>query len=458
MICKNQPPGTVRQMAIKLDIKTTDSETISLLQRYWATDEAGGFVEKVSALLPFREIKNSSGLASYIRTVCAAFDENQTCVKCGSNLTITSRSEAKKYPHHPVHPCVPCKAEMDEARRIAEEQAEAELRRRVFEHAANVEARTINYESVPDDLALIALALDQTISPRLIGGSFRYADCASLAPMYVDEFINRLWKGGVISDNPRAPGPMAYLVKGEGLSYYPNRISFSLVPDEFLGAGAEAFQELVVRTYNDKKGLLGLWFDYAMADCMAYLYDQCSDFNLVVPEHKIEEIKSTVHTALKFYSIAEVWCMIWRVVQKTSTNSNHRFSSKEKSAGTIPAKLLLQFESARKGKTAFTKWDRPKSLPAGMLGQVFNEIYGFDEKTDSSFIINMLSDDKPLDRSQVEANIDSRVQELMTAALSNGSGAAVMYDFSELINNGADISEAIEQLMEVYALSPKVVV
>jgi len=439
-------------MAIKLEIHATDPEVISLVQRYWAMNEECRPVEKVDALLPFREILKSHALAGFIRTQCTAFDENQSCSICGCALSITSRSEVKRYKQHPLSPCAACKAVLDEARRVSEAEAQAELERRVANRIGIVDALTIRYDAVPDDVALMLLALDRAVAPRLVGGCFTYRDCHALAPIWVEEFVDRLWNAKVLSDAPRATGAAAYSVKDEGLSYYSNRIKFSLVPDEFLGAGTEAFQELIIRPYTDKKRLLALWYDYAVVDCMAYLYDQCEEHRLQVPPTKLNEIKSTVYTALKFFSVAEVWCMMWRVVQNTASLSNRKYYTREKAAATMPGKLLHQFEAARKGNTELTKYQRIKSLPAGMLGQVFNEFYGLDEDTDSAVVIKLFAEESQ-DRNEIEAKVDAKVRALMAAALENDMAAAVMFDFAELIRNGAGISDAIEQIVEVYAVS-----
>jgi hypothetical protein len=439
-------------MAIRLEIYATDPEVISLVQRYWALNEECKPVENVSAMLPFREVLKPHALAAYIRTHCTVYDENQNCSVCGCALVITSRSEVKRFKQHPLWPCAACKAELEEARRIVEAQAEADLQESVAQHAERVIAKKTDYSTIPNNLAFVLVALERAIAPRLFGGRFTFNDCQALAPMHSEMFINRLWKAGVLSDDPRAAGTSAYFVNANGLNYYPNKIRFMLVPDERLGGGKEAFNELVVRPFTNE-GMLALWYEYAVADCMAYLNNQLQEFRQVFPVHKTEEIKSAIYTALKYYSTRDVWSLLWRVVQTVSSNSNHKYSNKERSAGTIASKLRLQFKKARKEKTDLGEWNRLKSIPAGTLGQIFYELYDIDETTDASVIIKTLSDEEPLDREEIEASIGAHVKELMASALANRSGAAAIYDFAELIRNGAGISEAVEQIAEIYAVN-----
>lgn len=438
-------------MAIRLEIHSTDPEVIELVQRYWALNEECKPVENVSAMLPFREVLKPHTLAAYVRTHCAVYDENQTCSVCGCALAVTSRSAVKRFKQHPLWPCTECKAEQDQARRLAEEKAEALLQQRVAQHAERVLAKTINYSTISNDLAFTLVALERAIAPRLFGDSFTYGDCQPLAPLYSEMFIERLLRAGVLSDAPHACGTGAYSLNANGLNYFVNRVRFMLVPDQLLGGGEDAFNELVVRPFTNE-GMLALWYDYAAADCMAYLHNQLQEFRQIFPVEKAEEIKSAIYTALKYYSTRDVWSLLWRVVQTVSSNSNHKYSNKERSAGTIAKKLRLQFEKARKEKTDLGEWNRLKSIPAGTLGQLFYELYGIDETTEAATIAERLSNEDSQDRAQIEARIEARVGQLMACALADGSGASAIFDFAELIRNGAGISEAVEQIANIYVI------
>lgn len=52
-------------MAVKLEFLTQDLEEIALATRYWAMDEDGVYLEKVSELVPFREITQSGLIAKH---------------------------------------------------------------------------------------------------------------------------------------------------------------------------------------------------------------------------------------------------------------------------------------------------------------------------------------------------------------------------------------------------------
>ncbi|WP_256588414.1 hypothetical protein [Pseudomonas sp. LH1G9] len=78
-------------MAIRLQMLTEDPKEIELIERYWAVDEFGQYLEKVSALAGLIEMAQGVTLTSFIRERCNAFDENQVCPKCAELIEIKNR-------------------------------------------------------------------------------------------------------------------------------------------------------------------------------------------------------------------------------------------------------------------------------------------------------------------------------------------------------------------------------
>lgn len=54
-------------MPIRLQLLTEDPKEIELIERYWAMDESGQFLEKVSALSDVLEMGQGVTLAGFIR-------------------------------------------------------------------------------------------------------------------------------------------------------------------------------------------------------------------------------------------------------------------------------------------------------------------------------------------------------------------------------------------------------
>lgn len=67
---------------IELQIYSTVPEEIRLVERYWAMNAEGKFLETVLDLLPFHNIVNSTQLAAFVRNISQAWDLNQICPQC----------------------------------------------------------------------------------------------------------------------------------------------------------------------------------------------------------------------------------------------------------------------------------------------------------------------------------------------------------------------------------------
>ncbi|MBT8764857.1 Rossmann-fold NAD(P)-binding domain-containing protein [Metapseudomonas boanensis] len=435
-------------MAIKLKISSADPEEARLIERYWAQDEIGGFVEKVNALLPFRNITKSAMLAGFIRQHCQAVDENQRCPQCGEGIVINSRSEAKKFPLIATKPCAACQYALDEAKRAAQAKMEAELQRQLRIRTAAVASWTVDYGAIPDDMALLLRALDRAIEPRLSNGTFTRGDCRGLSPYYVDNFIDQLWQAGVILDDPGRSPPNAYFLRNEELLLQSNLATYFLVPDGGGGAGEHVLEKLLGRTYGDHSSLLPLWLDYAVADCMAYFFGQCDLYGLSISADDEGEIKSIIRVALRTYSISQVWSLAWKVIKDVSSLASREYYNKQRAATTLPGKLRRHLESIRKDLKPVKQWDRPERQPAGTLGQLFYELFGLDEDSLGSDVMAVFSQRDALQAtaSEVEAKLAQPVRRFMREALSHDVGANVMLRFTELVRSGFDVADAIDEI------------
>lgn len=360
---------------IALDIYSINPEEIELVERYWAMDEEADFKEKVADLLPFRNITNTMQLAAFLRDISQAWDTNQICPECGGHQKIGSRSEVKKSSQISHNLCTPCRQSAKEVQREAAARAEAELQQRLAPYVEQTLSHTINYRSLSDDIALILIALERAINPRLLTSTFMRSDCRALAPCNVDDFITKLCKAQAILDDPRKAKPGTYYLQEDQLWMRSAHAVYFLVPDPMYGPDEEAFAVLNDRYYDDHPAIRSLWFDYATADSMCYLKGQCELHNLETTEEEDAEIFSTLRTALQTYSVAQMWSMIWMVVRDAATLSTREYYNRRKAAATIPGKIMRYLEKVAKGTAKLKPWRRPVDQPAGTLGQVFMDMF-----------------------------------------------------------------------------------
>lgn len=440
---------------IELDIYSTSPEDIELAKRYWAMDEEGEFKEKVASLLPFRSITSTSQLAAFLREISQAWDMNQICPLCCGYQEIRSRSEVKKTPQEMRYPCAACERSTQEAQREAAAKAEAELQKRLASHIDRTLARTIDYHTLPSDITLILIALERAINPRLLTGTFTRADCRALVPCYITDFIAKLYKAQAILDDPRKAKRGTYYLKDNQLWCQNDQLVYFLTPDPMYGADEQAFSVLMMRSYDDHQAIRNLWLDYAVADCMCYLYDQCELHSLDVRTEDTAEICSTLRTALQTYSVAQMWSMIWMIVRDAASLSTREYYNRNKASATIPGKMIRFLERVTKGTAKLKEWNRPEHQPAGTLGQVYMELFGIDEDTPGATVMAIFADPEPAPTVDIDppaSELAEPVKQLLTSALVHDIGAEVMLYFADSIRGGLNVASAIEEIFETFPI------
>jgi len=436
-------------MAIKLQMLTEDPKEIELIERYWAVDESGQYLEKVSALTDVIEMAPGVTLASFVRQRCNAFDDNQVCPKCAELIEIKNRSEAKKVPQRSTKLCTLCQNDHDAIALEAKKTKAAELERQLAEYVRKQLTRTVDYSAVPDNQVVLLLALDRTVTPRLTNGGFRPGDCRGLAPRYVDDFMLQLREAGLVLDDPSKASPGTYYWEGDEIWVLRDQVVYRLAPDVASRRADEVIRNLSDRVYTDADGLFNLWLDYAVADVMRYLGAQCELYNHDLSEQELAEIKSTMRAALHTYSVSQLWSVAWKVVRDAASLANREYYNRPKAAATIPGKIRRNLEKVQRESIELKTWSRPEQHPAGTLGMVLGEILGVDEDTPGHRVSSLVAwlTGQACSPS-VEAALDEPIRELMTLALSHDVGSSVMLRFAELIRAGHDVGFAIEEIGE----------
>lgn len=435
-------------MTIRLQILTEEPKEIELIERYWAVDESGEFREKVSALGAFLEMTQGASLASFVRQRCRAFDENQISPHCQALIEIKNRSQAKKTPQRASRPCSTCQEAIDALEREARQTKAAELERRLKEYADALSSLSVDYASSTDDQVLLLSALDRTINPRLTQGGFTVGDCRALAPLYVSDFVQKLRDANLLVEAPAKAIPGTYFLKDDEIWVKRAQVVYVLAPNTVAGRGDEAFRALLERTNTDAEGLFSLWQDYSVADVMCYLANQCETYNHELGVDELDEIKSTIRSALKTYSVSQLWSVCWRVVRDAASLANREYYNRPKASATIPGKIRRYLERVRRESIELKSWTRPEHQPAGALGMVLSETFDIDEETTGLIVYSRIArlTGQVHEAASLEVELSEPIRELMTFALAHDIGSSVMLQFAELIRAGHDVSFAVEEL------------
>lgn len=436
-------------MAVRLQMLTEEPKEIELIERYWAVDEFGQYLEKVSALAGLIEMAQGVTLTSFIRQRCNAFDENQVCPKCAELIEIKNRSQAKKLPQPAIKLCTLCQKDQDDITLEAKRSKAAELERQLAEFCRNQSTRTVDYSAIPDAHVLMLLALDRAITPRLANGGFTIGDCRGLAPLYIGDFVLQLREAGLVLDDPSKARPGTYYWEGDEIWMVRDQVVYRLAPDAESRSADEVIRSLSDRVYTDAEGIFNLWLDYSAADVMRYLGIQCELYNHELTEQELEEIKSTLRSALETYSVSQLWSVVWKVVRDAASLANREYYNRPKAAATIPGKIRRNLEKVRRESIELKSWSRPDQHPAGTLGMVLGEILSVDENTSGHMVSSLVTWLTGQGCSpSVGAELDEPIRELMTIALAHDVSSSVMLRFAELIRAGHDVGFAIEEIGE----------
>ena len=437
-------------MAVRLEFLTQDSEERALAMRYWATDEEGAYLERVADLVPFREIVQSGQIAKQVREYCLAFDENQSCCLCGGEVRINGRTEAKKVFQRSSTPCAPC-AELQNRTRAEQAALErAEISKRLAYKIERNAAATLDYTSLPDNVVLLLLAINAVVAPRLAHGTFGMGDCDDLAPLNADKFVKQLYKDEYLLDDPSAAKAGTYFLQNGDLWLKTYQLELFLPPDKTHGRGIGALGLLNEHRFTDADSLFNLWLDYAVADVLRYLSDQCNIYSHDLEDEAIEKITSTVRHGLQTYSVAQLWSVMWKVVRDAASLANREYYNRPKAAATIPNKIRKLLEVADQQGGIQRSWDRPEHHLAGSLGMVFSNLFDIDEYSQGSHVIEMFNRLRPPAQVETEHDLQSLAEAFMRSASDGPDPWSAMEHFADKIRAGLTTEDALMEVLSQY--------
>ena len=430
-------------MTIKYEIYSDREEDKDLVKRYWAKDAEGGFKERVKDLLPFGEIKTSRQLLLYINEISKAWDERFKCARCAIHLVKNSRSDNFSLSKQV---CGDCRQKEQEQYEQERQNELNELNKRLDEITENSNNLKLNYMDLTDDMVLLLIALERAINPRIMSNTFTVSQCSGLAPGHIGDFVRKLYKSGVITHYPPHALTNAYVLEDESIIFYLERVAWMLGADVNFERGSETFDILRMRELTQYSSILQLWLDYAVSDCMAYLYSQCSLHNLSTDSEDDEKIISILRTSLETYSIAQLWSTIWKVVRDAASLSTRDYYSLSKAAATLPGKIKRYLEKQQKEGKSLRYWERPNYQPAGTLGDVFYEYFGIDEKSSGAEVVEMFSE-KEGDAEGGE-ELEEVTKQIVRRVQSLGLETKFLITFAEHIRHGKSVREALLELID----------
>lgn len=417
--------------------QTADPYWIDLVHRYWATDENGEYHESTKALLPDTGAANVMQQVTLLRTYATAYYTDIRCQCGGKPAEGKSRTSGPSY----QRVCETCNAERREEF-LALAAREPDRLDQALQHLAELNAsKTFDYLNAPDDIAILVLALNRALGGRYFQIAFKSELCSSLCSAYHEDLLTRLFDEGVLVQNPRKASRDAYEVGEETVHYYYERVVFEAARSAH--DDIEIIATVENRAFSDGAALSALWLEYAIGECMAYLFDQTSLYGLQTSQEEDALIVNTLRSALQRYSIVDLWAVLSMVVTRAVKNSAKPYFNSRRAASAMPETLRRYLELVDAGQRQLYEWRRPHRQPTPTLGQVFWDRWNIDEKTPGREVIRLFAQLRNASQPTSVTYTREEISQLVRRMLALDVAPEALTTFAEAISAGDSMDQAL---------------
>lgn len=423
---------------------TDDEKLIDIANRYWATDNNGKYLKGSTSFFPLTGASYSSQQTKILSNIATAFEVDNLCQRCKKPQKIQSRSTPIIGKNYSCKECIEIirnQKDMAESERlIIEHKKIKELIQNITERNKKI---TADCQSIGDDLAILVLALDRALGNQLFDVVFMQKNCINLAPINSIIHITRLLQAGLLITNPEQSAAGAYFLKDNELWYLNNLVAYQAAPDRIISSGQDIINILQNRPFDQGAVLKSLWIEYAISDCMSYLFSFSSLHGLDTTADENKEIESILRTALSTHSVSNLWSAIWKIVKDAAALSTREYYNKRKAAGTLPGKLKRHLEDVSKGQRSLGSWKRPADQISGSLGEIFYEIWMIDENTPGTELNNIFPISEEPESNELSINRQV-VTEMLRRTTEQDLAPEMLTTFANAIAEGKSLMEALQ--------------
>lgn len=434
-------------MAVEIIFTSEDLEEIEFAKRYWAMDDEGEYIKKVSDLLPFRDLTQPAMVAKYIRTYCQAYDLNTRCPKCEHFMPVNSRAEPAKSERRGHMPCPSCTEEIEAQKLEKKREDENRLQTVLSKRSEAARSTILSYESLADDVCLILQAIGSLTSKKINKETFNVNECKLLSPTGAENYVRRLRDGGILFDDPSDAPIGTYQLHNDALHANPSDLALFLPPDEFYGTSADALALIEDRDFTDGNALTSLWLDYATDDVIKYFIYRSDFFRFEEDIDVLKEIKAVFRQGLNTYSVSQLWFLAYIATKDASSLANHQFWNHPKAFANIPNKLRKLLEKAEKEGGIHRIWHRSEYHFAGELGSLFRQHFGITEYTCGKDVLDGFRSLGKPPMHEEHYELEALASVWLERIKESGDVAGNLERLAECVREGADIRTALKQTL-----------
>lgn len=366
---------------------TNDIDFIEICRNYWAIDDEGNFIKKVS------EIGKEHSLSTYevlkiIQCNCIAYSTTQFCKLCAEPYIYRSRSE---YPStlETLWTCQECITR--EQKKIHTERYDLILNKFLQTQIRN--PLTISKLTMRQSILILALIRHSGSEDFSQIKEYEKNEIDILSPSrnFDLEIIQELYNEKLIAISPNSdPDSLLWNDYGNLEARLPDvqwllPLNKECHPKEFI----IKLEEKITSTKfieTEAEGLINLCRQVALHDCLAYLQHVMKEHGLYFsPGNKTFLVLEKI---LEIYSVSQAYCFIWSAA-KTAASYYMRNPGipKQQVANSVIGSIERIFErNVAKGWTP-EGFDRNYYLPQSILSQI---VYDYMLKIhDGSFNISI---------------------------------------------------------------------
>jgi hypothetical protein len=337
---------------IALQLTAGDDRAREIARHYWAQDEEGEFIYRVSEIAEQMGISGRE-VRELVNQIAVAESATQSCQKCNQPRRYSSRTEAGgsfSYNWRRLGICADCLHQLERQEQEAE-RARAQAARKIVDDSYRVPTEPlVDTEALQLDEAVALLALKRLVGNEKLEGFEPLGErLGELGPTeeYGLDLLRRL-SHRVLWVDP-ASSLDAFVWEGDQPNrFYLDRVAWQMAgpASDFQRVFAEIEQRFGQRDWPEswETQMPTVQVEVAAAELQAYLVEQLERHHIIFsPGEKTHEVTRAMSEHM---SIGQGYNLIWRSVQSAAAFLVRERTDKRRAAGYAVGSLRRTAEKA----------------------------------------------------------------------------------------------------------------
>ncbi|WP_312478573.1 hypothetical protein [Stutzerimonas nitrititolerans] len=366
--------GNEQYLVCVLEAEGPDLEEICT--RYWAVDEAGAFIETVTAIGKSFGL-TAAKLGRFVKENSYAYSLDIACPRCNRPIAFRSRAEFQAEANRITKECEDCKLEMVQQKNQEKERQLRERQQAAIEECPDVTSFTT--EQCIYLLALLKLAATEDMMEISELSTIQYGMFTPTKDLD-HQALKSLLHSGIIYISPTSHLTSIEITE-KGISYYIDSVRWRVSLQDKGCGPIYAVLEDEIRQRLSCQGpaiLMELCHEISLHECLAFLDESLSEHRLGYEYG--EKTVAVLRAALEQYPVAKVYNFIWRSARDAAAFYQRKQTSKAHASRTVVGSIERQCQQALANSWDVKAYKRNFRMPQSSLSRVvFNTLLGTDD-------------------------------------------------------------------------------